>query len=131
MQYNAGEIIGGKYRVEKLVGEGAFGEVYLATHLKLNAPRALKVLSRETPGVQMEFVPVPAGPFSMGSDPAVDKNADPSEQPQHQVMLSAYWIGKTEVTNRQYEAFVKATGHATLPDWKDGAARPARRMFRW
>ena len=51
MLYKAGEIIGGKYRVEKLVGEGAFGEVYLATHLKLNTPRALKVLSRETPGV--------------------------------------------------------------------------------
>jgi len=44
-------ILGGKYRIERLLGRGAFGEVYLATHLELNVPRAVKVLHRDTPGV--------------------------------------------------------------------------------
>lgn len=32
------------YLVERLLGEGAYGEVYLATHVHLKIPRALKVL---------------------------------------------------------------------------------------
>lgn len=52
MQLQPGQtILGGKYRVERLLGRGAFGEVYLATHLELNVPRAVKVLHRDTPGV--------------------------------------------------------------------------------
>jgi len=52
----------------------------------------------------MVMVYVPAGPFLMGSDPAFYE----SEQPQHQVNLSAFWIDRTEVTNEQYEACVRA-----------------------
>lgn len=40
-----------KYRVEELIGRGAFAEVYRATHVDLNVPRALKVLRRDSPGV--------------------------------------------------------------------------------
>ena len=40
-----------KYRLERLLGEGAAGKVYLATHLALKAPRALKVLRWDTPGL--------------------------------------------------------------------------------
>jgi|GEM_PF-6888117 len=40
-----------KYRIERLLGEGAFAQVYLATHVQLNAPRAIKVLRRDAPGV--------------------------------------------------------------------------------
>ncbi|MBI2865638.1 MAG: protein kinase [Chloroflexi bacterium] len=52
MIFPAGDIIlNGKYRVEELAGKGAFAEVYRVTHLRLNAPRALKVLRRDMPGV--------------------------------------------------------------------------------
>ncbi len=44
-------VLNGKYRVERLLDRGAFGEVYLVTHLALNASRAMKVLRRDTPGV--------------------------------------------------------------------------------
>lgn len=44
-------ILNGKYRIERLLGRGAFGEVYLATHIELNVPRAVKVLRRDAPGV--------------------------------------------------------------------------------
>ena len=40
-----------KYRIEALIGEGGFGEVYKATHIHLNALRALKVLQRSNDGV--------------------------------------------------------------------------------
>jgi serine/threonine protein kinase len=51
MTYQPGEIILHKYRIEELIGRGAFAEVYRVTHLELNVPRALKVLHREAPGV--------------------------------------------------------------------------------
>ncbi len=73
-----------------------------------------------TEPVRMELVRVPAGEFLMGSDPAKDSLAyDESEKPQHQVTLSEFYIGKYEVTNAQYAAFVKTTGR-TAPMWPNG-----------
>lgn len=43
-------IINGKYRIEKLLGEGSFGEVYLANHQHLNSLRALKILRKDQDG---------------------------------------------------------------------------------
>ncbi len=51
MAYNSGDILLNKYRIERLLGRGGFAEVYLATHLQLNAPRALKVLRKDAPGL--------------------------------------------------------------------------------
>ncbi|MBK7579836.1 MAG: serine/threonine protein kinase [Myxococcales bacterium] len=43
-----GTVIGNRYRLEALIGQGAFSEVYRATDLKDGAGVALKVLSRES-----------------------------------------------------------------------------------
>lgn len=52
-------------------------------------------------GVTMEFVYVPAGSFVMGSTKGYR-----DELPTTQVSIAkGYWIGKTEVTNRQFRAF--------------------------
>jgi serine/threonine protein kinase len=40
-----GEVLDGKYRVEKLLGEGGMGAVYLATHLGTERPVAVKVIA--------------------------------------------------------------------------------------
>ena len=45
------DLLLGKYRIERLLGEGAFAQVYFATHVQLNAPRAIKVLRRDAPGI--------------------------------------------------------------------------------
>jgi len=52
---------------------------------------------------------VPAGEFLMGSTDAATKAGD-DEKPQHSVYLHAFWIDRTEVTNRQYAQFLNALG---------------------
>ena len=46
MKLSSGAVLFGKYRIERLLGKGGFAQVYLATHLHLRAPRALKVVTR-------------------------------------------------------------------------------------
>jgi|GEM_PF-6268364 len=51
MRYQPGQTLLDKYRIEAHIGRGAFAEVYHVTHLELNAPRAIKVLHRDEPGL--------------------------------------------------------------------------------
>ncbi|MHA7207917.1 formylglycine-generating enzyme family protein [Arthrobacter sp. MDT1-65] len=54
--------------------------------------------------VGMEFIPVPAGTFLMGSDDS-DPEATDAEKPQHEVTISeAFDVGRFEVTQQQWEA---------------------------
>lgn len=57
---------------------------------------------------------VPGGEFLMGST-----NGLPEEQPVHIVRLRGFWMDDKEVTNEQFEKFVKETGYLTV------AERPA------
>jgi len=50
---------------------------------------------------------IPEGEITIGS-PA--KEGDDDEHPAHTVFLSGYWIGKTEVTFAQFDAFCQETG---------------------
>jgi formylglycine-generating enzyme required for sulfatase activity len=52
-------------------------------------------------GVRLEMVGIPAGSFCMGS-PAGKGESD--EHPQHQVTVSAFYMGKYEVTQAQWRA---------------------------
>ncbi|HSA33010.1 MAG TPA: formylglycine-generating enzyme family protein [bacterium] len=56
-----------------------------------------------TPG---EMVEVPAGEFWMGCNEAVDDQCEGDESPYHAVTLSAYKIGKYEVTVGEYQQCV-------------------------
>ena len=65
-----------------------------------------------------EMVLVPAGPFLMGSDKRVDRNAYKAEMPQRTVYLDSYEIDKYEVTALHYLKFVLATGRSPQIDWR-------------
>ena len=77
---------------------------------------------------------IPAGPFTMGSDKVdVDQQGAEfgskkpwylDEHPAHIVILPAYLIDRTEVTNGQYRIFVEATRSRRPGSWGDGAIRP-------
>ena len=57
------------------------------------------------------MVYIPAGEFTMGSNDGED-----DEKPPHKVYLDAYWMGKTEVTVKQYMKFVNET-KTHFPEW--------------
>ena len=88
----------------------------------------------------VEWVAIPEGEFLMGSTPEEAKSAYEdaklrssmleqhtfdAELPQHKVYLSAYEISRYEITNAQYQAFIKATnrptprGHNGEETWAD------------
>ena len=73
-----------------------------------------------TDPIFMELVRVPAGEFLMGGDPSKAADEFFNPLPQHPVTLSEFYIGKTEVTNAQYAAFVKATGRTAPDGWQNG-----------
>ncbi|MFH0801630.1 MAG: SUMF1/EgtB/PvdO family nonheme iron enzyme [bacterium] len=60
-----------------------------------------------------ELIMIPAGEFIMGSNDYED------EKPPHRVYLSAYYIGKYEVTNEQFAKFINATGYNARGSWKN------------
>ena len=63
---------------------------------------------------------IKGGQFTMGTD---DKESYDHERPAHLVSVNSFWIDETEVTNAQYEEFIKATGYVTVaemkPDWEE------------
>ena len=50
------------------------------------------------------MVPIEGGTFSMGCTTEMDSNALSDEMPVHQVTLSSYYMGQTEVTQELWEA---------------------------
>jgi sulfatase modifying factor 1 len=78
------------------------------------APAQSAPSSRPAPTTDM--VLIPGGTFSMGSSAA---HGD--EVPVHAVTLKAFLLDRYEVTNRQFAAFVEATGFVTQAE-RDGAA---------
>jgi formylglycine-generating enzyme len=69
---------------------------------------------------------VPGGEFSMGAadPPGMDDTgmrATPDSRPIHRVYVDGFWMDKTVVTNKQFAAFVKATGYVTVAERKPHA----------
>ena len=56
------------------------------------------------------FIEIPAGPFTMGSDPKKDKGAFGGEQPAHSVTLPAFYMARFPVTVAQFRAYVEDAG---------------------
>ncbi len=79
------------------------------------SPASTPALSNKTaaPGPAPEgMVWIPGGEFWMGSDEPDFKDA----RPWHRAYVDGFWMDKTEVTNEQFEKFVKATGYVTIAE---------------
>ncbi len=64
---------------------------------------------QEQPGM----VFIPAGTLHMGGD---NRQADRNEFPKHEVVIDAFWMDQTEVTNAEFAKFVKATAYQTVAE---------------
>ncbi len=65
---------------------------------QLHARQFVEVLA---PGTTLEMVEIPGGQFTMGS-PESEENSYGDERPQHEVILSPFYIGKFTVTQAQW-----------------------------
>lgn len=63
---------------------------------------------------EYNMVLIPGGEFQMGTN---DSNSNPNRRPEHGVHLDAYYIGKHEVTNSEYEAFLLDKGYQKQAIW--------------
>ncbi len=83
------------------------------------------VLAADLPG--LEFVKVPAGSFTMGTECYGDASCLEStgnEQPPHKVTITRdFWIGKTEVTQAQWKAVMGSN-----PSKFKGDSRPVENV---
>jgi len=64
---------------------------------------------------------IPGGEFLMGGDPASEgicgmPGIISDAAPVHQVYVDGFYMDKTEVTNEEFEKFVKATGYVTVAE---------------
>ena len=75
--------------------------------------------------VKTEMVKIPGGNFKMGRS-----DGDSSEQPEHEVEVSDFWMDKTEVSNAEYYEFVKETNYKTpAVDWANGKPISGKENF--
>ncbi|QLE59229.1 hypothetical protein FD725_00865 [Nostoc sp. TCL26-01] len=73
-------------------------------------------------GITLEMVEIPAGSFKMGSPPG-ENGRSKSEEPQPIVNVPAFFIGKFEVTQEQYQQIV-----GNNPSNFKGAKRPVEQV---
>lgn len=71
-------------------------------------------LSAQSPTPSMTFLP--GGSFTLG-----DSTGDSDERPVHPVQILPFYIGKYEVTVREFKAFTDATGYRTDAERGDGS----------
>jgi formylglycine-generating enzyme required for sulfatase activity len=90
------------------------------------APTVANAVSAPGPAPK-GMVWIPGGEFSMGSHveseafcalPGVTRDA----LPVHRVYVDAFWMDATELTNEEFEKFVKATGYVTIAERTPTAA---------
>lgn len=87
---------------------------------KAEASTAEVDANASAPAVAPEgMVLIPAGSYQRGGDAGEmggDSMSHQSAYPIHEVHVDAFWIDETEVTNREFSAFVEATGYETFAE---------------
>ncbi|MEO2035855.1 MAG: formylglycine-generating enzyme family protein [Planctomycetaceae bacterium] len=77
--------------------------------LIVDAPSLSEIDAQRVAGM----VWIPGGTYVMGNN-----HGPPDEAPRHAVAVDGFWMDAHEVTNAEFEEFVRATGYVTLPEKK-------------
>src|SRR5262245_61803051 len=95
---------------------------------------ALRILGGDDGRAGMVFIP--AGPYLRGRSHSLPDDhlkwfptLLKDDQPARQVFVSAFYLDENEVTNGQYLAFVKATGHKAPYNWPKGELPTGKEKF--
>jgi formylglycine-generating enzyme required for sulfatase activity len=75
----------------------------------------------------IEMVLVPAGTFTMGCSASVQYGCSSDESPLHQVTLSAFYIGRYEATQAQWEAKM-GSNPSYFVGYSDSPSRPVEQV---
>jgi formylglycine-generating enzyme required for sulfatase activity len=86
----------------------------------LNAKIRLLAGARAPKMANPIWIPIPAGPFVMGSDPRDAAPPFDNERPLHRVTLAEFRISRVPITNAQYRHFIAATAHPAPAHWHNG-----------
>ena len=77
----------------------------------------------------IEMLLVPAGTFTMGCSASTQYACEPDESPTHQVILSAFYIGRYEVTQAQWQAKMGSNpSYFQGASYPDAASRPVEKV---
>ena len=102
------------------VGVGMLLVVLAACRESPGKPDTTGVPSARQKEAPEGMVYIPGGNFMMGGK---SFQAEPDELPRRPVQVSPFYMDQTEVTNRQFAAFVEATGYVTTAekpiDWEE------------
>jgi formylglycine-generating enzyme required for sulfatase activity len=119
-----------------LVGMGAWFYAHRSSSVVADANRSgppatgflpTKVNPSLAPGPAPEgMVWIPGGEFSMGANDPPDMDevgmkATQDARPIHRTYVDGFFMDKTDITNAQFAAFVKATGYVTIAERKPRA----------
>ena len=76
---------------------------FISADTSVNEAWKNEAITFEANGVSFTMIPVESGTFTMGATSEME-NPDDNEKPTHQVTLSSFYIGETEVTQALWKA---------------------------
>ena len=95
---------------------------FISADTSVNEAWKNETMTFEANGVSFKMMPVEGGTFIMGATPEQEK-AESNEMPTHQVTLSNYFIGETEVTQALWQAVM-----GTNPSYNKGDDLPVEQV---
>jgi formylglycine-generating enzyme required for sulfatase activity len=119
-------LIGGVVLIVLLIG-GGIGAYFLMRSkpatgviVRGNTPTPAPT-SEPDAAFKPELIEIPGGTLQMGRN-----DGPPQERPLHAVTVQKFLMDRTEVTNVEYEEFVRDTNYETPLDWSNGKPLPGQ-----
>ncbi|MDA0932569.1 MAG: SUMF1/EgtB/PvdO family nonheme iron enzyme [Planctomycetota bacterium] len=114
--------IGGRYVVTAHAPGGDFA-LPVPIPARATLPPRVEVRITPPPPPDPDYAFVPAGPALLGDVLGVGQ---PDERPARVEDVAAFWIGRREVTNREFAAFLDSQRGSIDPGWIDLGSRKCR-----